>query len=288
MFITDAFKQFCKERHAEDKKKNYDTLQEIYANTELFNMSFVGKTDSSLLAFKQVNREVEGYSTVVFEEFKDICLPFANNFIQTDREGTSFLYIREFAPTVLTGTCYYMDNKNNSYTLNIPFNINTENGCIHIKADILEQYMKFVIRKTELSDEEKELSVNLLKLILGVIYNCLEVFKRLPKYSVASDKANKTEYYPRKQAPTIKVTGRPIYYVLGKEEEKYPKQYKKIKPVGTLSFDHSFSVRGHWRRVAEGTIGKNRNGEYTVEGFTWVKEHVRGEGELLRKLRVIK
>ena len=37
--IHDTFKQFCKERHAEDKGKNFNLLQEVYANTELFDIS---------------------------------------------------------------------------------------------------------------------------------------------------------------------------------------------------------------------------------------------------------
>ena len=37
--ITEVFKQFCKERHAEDKGKNFNLLQEVYANTELFDIS---------------------------------------------------------------------------------------------------------------------------------------------------------------------------------------------------------------------------------------------------------
>jgi len=46
-------------------------------------------------------------------------------------------------------------------------------------------------------------------------------------------------------------------------------------------------VRGHWRKH-EG-IGKDREGIYGVEGFTWVSEHVRGPGNLplVKKVRIL-
>ena len=47
--ITDVFKQFCKERHEEDKGRNFNTLQEIYANTEFFDLSLYSITEHDRL-----------------------------------------------------------------------------------------------------------------------------------------------------------------------------------------------------------------------------------------------
>lgn len=54
-----------------------------------------------------------------------------------------------------------------------------------------------------------------------------------------------------------------------------------------VDWSHRFEVRGHWRRMPG--IGKDREGNYCVEGFTWVKEHVRGPEELplVKKQRVV-
>ena len=41
VYIIEAFHQFCKERHAEDKGKNFNLLQEIYSKTEFFDISFL-------------------------------------------------------------------------------------------------------------------------------------------------------------------------------------------------------------------------------------------------------
>ena len=109
----------------------------------------------------------------------------------------------------------------------------------------------------------------------------------LPSYSVASDTPKHAEYYTRKHGSTIK-TIKPIYYVMDKKEETEKKNYNRIKPLGHLAFDHSFKVRGHWRKINPHTYGKNRQGEYIVTGMTWVKEHTRGEGDLIKKIRVVK
>jgi len=75
---------------------------------------------------------------------------------------------------------------------------------------------------------------------------------------------------------------KPLTYVL-------PKKIYEERPtsLGTnIDWSHKFEVRGHWRKI--NTIGKNRNGEYCIQGFTWIKEHIRGEGELIKKTRVVK
>lgn len=54
-----------------------------------------------------------------------------------------------------------------------------------------------------------------------------------------------------------------------------------------IDWSHRFEVRGHWRRVD--TVGKDRDGNYGVEGYTWVREHVRGPEALplIKKQRVV-
>ena len=93
---------------------------------------------------------------------------------------------------------------------------------------------------------------------------------------VATDTTTHAVYYTRKHGSTIKAI-KPIYYVLDKKEEKEKRNYNRIKPLGSIAFDHSFKVIGHWRKISPHTYGKNRNGEYVVTGMTWVKEHNRGE-----------
>ena len=65
-------------------------------------------------------------------------------------------------------------------------------------------------------------------------------------------------------------------------KKDYPEVAKRIinKPA------YAYEVSGHWRKC-EGTIGKDRNGLRGVNGYTWVIPHVRGEGEIFKKSRIL-
>ena len=59
------------------------------------------------------------------------------------------------------------------------------------------------------------------------------------------------------------------------------KEVTKVVPefARTIEWDHSWFVRGHWR-AHPGGIGKCRDGTYTVNGFTWVTPHVKGNKDV--------
>lgn len=65
------------------------------------------------------------------------------------------------------------------------------------------------------------------------------------------------------------------------------KRYKQTR-FGSqhIEWTHSWEVRGHWRRFT-GT-GKNRDGLRCIENWTWVRPHIKGDGELVSKSRVVK
>jgi len=74
---------------------------------------------------------------------------------------------------------------------------------------------------------------------------------------------------------------KPVVYCAPK---KYTKKFEKIYSR-KLKWSHSWEVGGHWRKIKG--IGKDRYGEYKIKGLTWVKAHTRGEGNLVKKTRVI-
>lgn len=55
----------------------------------------------------------------------------------------------------------------------------------------------------------------------------------------------------------------------------------------TIDYSHRFAVRGHWRRVSG--IGKDRQGNYCIQGYTWVVDSIKGPEDkpLINKTRVI-
>ena len=54
-----------------------------------------------------------------------------------------------------------------------------------------------------------------------------------------------------------------------------------------IDWSDRWRVRGHWRKIS--AVGKDRNGDYGVQGFTWVVEHVKGPEELpiVEKTRIV-
>ena len=289
--VTELFKQFCKERHAEDKGRNYDMLQEVYAKTELFDLSLLPKTAPDMTPFNNSNHTYKGgqLEELIFTDttFKNITLPFESQFIRLGKAGAIdevCMHIREYEPFVITGTSYIVSK---GFTLNAPYRIDTELGELRTNLRGIYMYAN-TLRKIGVTEEGVRQAVEgMLELTLGQVIYVLNAICNLPKHSVACDTPKHADYFTRKHSSTIKVV-KPIYYVLDKKEEKNPVQFKRINPLGHCCFDHSFKVIGHWRRISPYTYGKNRSGEYIVEGMTWVKEHVRGEGDLVKKIRVVK
>lgn len=278
--ITEIFKQFCKERHAEDKGKNFNLLQEVYANTELFDISLYdfSKNIKTCKGSEIIKRD--NSRAISFITDKEICLPFQSNFIKCEKEG-SYIFIREYEPEFLTGSMYtqYKFLKGN-----LPFAIKLfKDKQVVISTDLtplLKTGSKVII------DHIEEMAENLFVTIISA----LSVISNLSNKTVVADTPStpQIEYYRRKHAETIKRYNRPIYYVLDKKEETKRVNYNKIESRGHLEFTHSFKVRGHWRRISEKSYGKDRQGNYNILGYTWVTDYIKGNGELAQKLRVIK
>lgn len=283
--VTELFKQFCKERHAEDKGRNYDMLQEVYSKTELFDLSFLSRdkkvTPESLT--RSLDIRDNDYTLVADVNFlENVSIPFESQFIKV--APSTCIYLHEFSPNIITGTIQYHSDW---YQLNMTFDLQIERKRLvidlHPLYDLARTFMIKGMNK-QMTDSNVNQVLNFTYLN---IYYTLTTICNLPKYSVASDTPKHAEYYTRKHSSTIKVV-KPIYYVMDKKEETEKRNYNRIKPLGHLAFDHSFKVRGHWRKINPHTYGKNRQGEYVVTGITWVKEHIRGEGDLVKKIRVLK
>ena len=276
--IQEVFKQFCKERHAEDKGKNYDTLQEVYASTEFFDVSLYDHNkDKEQTIHLDVERTSNGLKCTIKTD-EGVNLPFQNNFIK--QSDNVYVFMREYAPNIITGSAYAFPEGMNS-----PFFIDIYPDQIEITAT----YGSY----SEMCKADKQLLKLVDEMVIGLFKELVLAIKdlnNLSHKSVAVDKPVNTffEYYRRKRKPTIKVPQRPIYYVLGEKDKDVSAKYRYIQPTGTLEYSYAFKVRGHWRRVGDKTLGKDRNGVYGIKGYTWVTEHIRGEGELAKRLHVIK
>lgn len=281
--IQEVFKQFCKERHAEDKGKNHDLLQSIYASTEFFSMEFLDISifDSELSNFKSSSEKCSANFP-----FKNFSLPFQNMFIHY--KGDYYIFLREYAPNIITGTIYALNYefapKGKKLVavgnLNCPFTIflSGDNPSVIIDYSGINGKFEDIKEETESNKSDLEIILIICKALNELSHKVVAVDKPVNAYY---------EYYRRKRKPTLKIPQRPIYYVLGEKEKDVSAKYKYIQPTGTLEYSYAFRVRGHWRRIGDKTFGKDRNGIYNVHGFTWVTEYTKGEGELAKRIRVV-
>ncbi len=106
--------------------------------------------------------------------------------------------------------------------------------------------------------------------------------KKTVIHQVETDDAITIKRYPKKIRHRI----RTVLYIHNKEEVIKNNKALKIN----LSCPYRFTVRGHWRKLEnDDKVGKDREGNYTVQGFTWITDFIKGEKEkpLKETIRVI-
>lgn len=264
--VQQMFDDYCSWRLGEAKnKKEYDYCIEQFAKTELFDLKL--KSSDYNVDVTLANNEIP-----FIENYKDYALPFERQFVRLPKISDLHVsvFIGEYSPTITTGTLFsHFKGMYDATAFTI-----LPNGVVQIDfVKNNEDYKKY----TTLA-------------VMSTLQIAFSVLTKLNKHTVVEDKpTGVVKYYRRKLAPTIKVVDRPIYYVLDKKYKSSESYRFCIKnPIGKLSPTHAFKVRGFWRTFNGKQLGKNREGKRVVEGYTWVKEHVRGYGELRKKLRVVK
>lgn len=77
-----------------------------------------------------------------------------------------------------------------------------------------------------------------------------------------------------------------IVYVYS--EHKFRKAHPELAHRIINKPNYAYEVRGHWRKLQYGQIGKDREGLRGVKGYTWVIPFIKGEGEVMKKVRIVK
>jgi len=81
---------------------------------------------------------------------------------------------------------------------------------------------------------------------------------------------------PRENKIKLSVSGGKIFWRPKAVTIVSPKKYTSEAERGFrfVDWSHRWEVRGHWRTTSG--VGKDRAGQYTVPGFTWVSSHTKG------------
>jgi hypothetical protein len=269
------------------KKSDIDLIKEVYARTEIFDISNI-KDSVPQIVPKQIGDKL------VAPLPKEISLPFAACFVKIweDDDEVNGLFIHELTPEYITGAAY-MYYKREEMEMITPFSINQSTLHLVINRKDIDNLLNSLtdLFKQELSDYGKQ-QLSMVRFadvgrLIQLVTNSLDT---LNKKEILVDSAKGSEYYTFKDKSkrTIKVESRKIYYVVNKND--YKRKHYSINPIGHLEYSHTFRVRGHWRRINPETSGKDRNGVYREElkGHTWVKDFIKGDGEFVKKIQVVR
>ena len=116
---------------------------------------------------------------------------------------------------------------------------------------------------------------------LGFINEILKYINENPQYGVSNHNA------VLKKGFGVSACRKEINQVIHIRKKLITPAQEKEHESSPVDWSHRWRVRGHWRRISG--VGKNRAGEYSTEGFTWVKDFVKGNKNLplIEKTRVL-
>ena len=286
--VLELFKEYQDMILSNAKKSERDFIKDIFAKTELFDVSRIKEYVPQLIP---VERNGEMISPIP----KEITLPFESCFIEiwNDEDEINGVFIREYSPEILTGAAYCFYKKENIKTTT-PFTIRLDTLELIIKTKdvenlIYETAKEMSVSMSEITAYDKMLLRQLNPVRFSDIGRMIQiganVLDSLNKREVITDHASRPEYYTfkDKNKKTVKIENRPIYYILNKGTKTHG-----IKTITHLEYSHAFNVIGHWRKLNGKNKGLNRQGQRVVEGHTWIKPFVKGQGELVQRVRIVK
>lgn len=296
MFInrltSELFKEFTESVLLEHKnnKKMHDECIDIYSKTQFFDLS---NADLNKVNEEAKNHEpkldlLQNDDLQLIYDNLSLNLPFESVFIKTQFAN---LFMREFNQVTLTG-CYIREIKD-GYIYKQPFTITYLFNQMIVNFNTYNLICS--LNKIYSNEQEQKKTYEyFLKFMVWDIYTISKIFEKLNKKTILIDEPiqNKPKYYRYKDKAkgTLKVNTRPIYIVLDEEKINKKCDYNKIHKQGILKRDFSFPVIGHWRRLSDNRhFGKDRQGNYNVQGYTWVKSFIKGnkDGIMQQRERIV-
>ena len=109
--------------------------------------------------------------------------------------------------------------------------------------------------------------------ILTIINLLLSRFKKDKAISINTG----TQIIYRNNGKKIKSKLKPVIYI---GTEKQLNNYLSCNKIPNHKYSYCFDVRGHWRRIENTeSLGKDRLGERTIKGWTWINPYLKGSSE---------
>lgn len=265
---SELFKEFTERVLNEHKnnKETYDYCIDVYSETQLF--------DLSNLKIETVPMTINEFNQVEIED-KQYNIPFSSVFIKINDSINVFLHNK--SDFIITGMITLKDSNKE---IRMPIVIENDLFLNQSKIRINDNRFKNLLTTLEDTFKNKEF-IDIYVAFCGYVAFSLDVLNELQNKTVLYDEPTqiKTTYYryKNKNKGVRKVNNKPIYIILNKEKHANKMKYDNINKQGKITYNISFAVIGHWRRLKDNyRLGKDRNGIYNIKGFTWVNSFIKG------------
>lgn len=251
-------------------------FDEISKDYKLFPMYFVSKNAQDYYAvlseedrLKTINKVIDGDCiNVPFEK-----MIILTNFIDASKKKTKIhIFVESPSPSEMVVTIFYNEKMQAQYS--VVYDKEKRSFKLRTTTE-MESLFKNKFGSNYDSEEVKEEVKKIMQSQQGNTLKIISLImhKNLYRYIENTNLGNKKRFG--------RVITNQVVHVY-----KNKNLINKLSKNGTIDFKHSFAVCGHWRKVP--SIGKNRNGQYVIEGFTWIDSFTKGSGIFIQKSRVIK
>lgn len=137
-------------------------------------------------------------------------------------------------------------------------------------------------------DEFSKKAEIILNFILLYYFTSLAMFRDIANQNrktyacyIDEPESPRNMYFRKDNKNAIKLQEKPIILVLRDTHDKVIKVEKHKRKHGHIEYSFSWVVRGHYRKLHNPeTVGKDRNGEKTVQGMTWVETYLKGNKDM--------
>lgn len=306
------FKSFLETCLADKHFAQLDSVKDMMTgieDTHYFVVPELHTSDDGYESFLEKHLKYMGINGVNIPETMD--LPFKRCFFQCTQNGIN--YGSTFTYNELSEIVTNFDREGFSKMLKEDHNLTMDDTLDEVKVDINNIYVYEVepkyIRVVSVVkiDNSHLLPISFSfkdgKLGMGnsafgnfyqqmVIDTALSVIKLLETLNhkswtvVSNDTPVKVKSRVGRNLTKYKYKPSNIVYVT--TEQKFRTAHPELSHKIINKPNYAYEVRGHWRRLQYSQIGKDREGLRGVKGFTWVTPFIKGEGEVMKKIRIVK
>ena len=284
--LLHAYKDTLIKNGYEDPNIVNEIIESIMSQVKIFNLmdasispTYNADTESIINKFQQ-SADENIVIPVNYTSYADVMLVYGYAFPDAAQDALSvnlFIRMGEYRLVVLHSM---FDKAGNGYTASLISQINIELGLNGMTVTSFEDDNDIIFKYYE----------------YATIYAIMNIFKAI------NQQENKCNYVcyrdsPRigsgryvkqeKNAKAIKILDKPVIIVLRDTPKKDKILSKHRFKHGHIDYSFSFAVRGHYRKLHNPeTIGKDRNGDRTIQGYTWVENYIKGNTDLPVRKRV--